>query len=438
MRARVSEIALGAGLFLFPILAAAECKITVTSDPAMPAANLLQNPGFEDGLKPWDAFGVTFNDGVISTEAHSGKHCYKLVGQRTVRKGIRQVRVGPQEFKPPVPAGTSITISAWCKAVGADPEGGGCDMTAAVTYSDGTGSYITAPQFPKSAHDWAKVTTVYVLEKDMKWIDLFHVALNYDQAGEAYFDDLVVAVGKLKLSYKVECPGIKSVRAYSEEQGLVQDSGVLAKDTRVYDGSLESSVLPDRFVVQVEDVAGNVYKERYPKNDEPGFLKLANGEIPVLDRFPREVLKAGASETYSVALPATPAGKTVVLQLKARAQWDTVAGCTTILQIKVNGKDVTTDNLMERKARFTLADGRDQATAQGSNSFTLYYSPDFFPIDPQSQYYPADMPNNDPYTFKFNVTKLVNEGKNTITILHAGGAGEASGMVVEDAKLVIR
>jgi hypothetical protein len=78
------------------------------------------------------------------------------------------------------------------------------------------------------------------------------------------------------------------------------------------------------------------------------------------------------------------------------------------------------------------------STSQGSNCFTLFYAPDFFPIDPQIQYYPADMPNNDPFTFKFNITKLVNEGKNTITILHVGGAGEASGMVVEDAKLLIR
>jgi hypothetical protein len=438
MRGRVSKIVIGAGLFLFPMLAAAECKVTVTSVPAMPVANLIQNPGFENGIKPWDAFAVTLKDGVISTEAHSGRHSYKLVGQKGVNKGIRQVHPGPQEFKPAIPAGTPITISAWCKTVGTDAEGGGCDLSGNVTYSDGTSSYITAPSFPKVPHDWARSTVVYVLNKDMKWIDQIYGGLYYDQAGEAYFDDIFMAVGKLKLSYKVECPGIRSVRVYSEEQGLLKDSGVLAKDTNAYDGSLESPVLLDRFVVQVEDVAGNVYRERYPKNDAPAFPKLAEGETPILDRFPCEILKAGASETYSVTMPEAPAGKTVVLQLKARAQSPTIAGCSAFLEIRVNGKDVTMDNLMERKARFTFADGRDQSASQGVNCFTLYYSPDFFPIDSQNPYFPTDLPQNDPYTFKFNVTKLVKDGKNAVTILHAGDAGKVGTIVVADAKLIVR
>ena len=430
--------AAGAALFLFPFLAAAECTITVTSDPAMPVANLVKNPGFERGSQPWDLFSLTLKDGVISTEAHSGRHSFKLVGQKGVNKGIRQGRLGPQEFKPPIPAGTPITISAWCKTVGTDPEGGACGLSATVTYSDGTDSYIAAPSFPKVAHDWAKVTTVQVLKKDMKWFDQVYGALYYDQTGEAYFDDIFAAIGKLKLSYKVACPGIKSVRLYSEEQGLLKDSGVLAKDTHVSEGSLESPILLDRFVVQVEDNAGNLYSERYPKNDEPAFPKIADGETRIFERFPRETLQAGALETYSVTLPAAPTGKTVSLQLMARGQSDNIAGCSAILQIQVNGKDVTIDSLMERKTRYTFADGRDNPTAQGNKVFYLYYSPDFFPIDSQNPYYPTDLPRNDPYTFKFNVTGLVKEGKNVITLQHAGTPGKVSAMVVEDAKLVIR
>ncbi|GEM_PF-2434930 len=430
-------LAASAALFLFPLLAAAECTITVTSDPAMPVANLVKNPGFEEGVTGWDQFSMTAADGVTDAEAHSGKFSFKLIGQKGVNKGIRQGRIGPQEFNPPIPAGTPITVSAWCKSVGMNPDGGACSLSGTISYVDGTDSYITTPVFPKVAHDWIKQTACYVPKKDVKWIDQLYGALYYDQAGQAWFDDLFMAVGKLKLAYKVACPNIKSVRLYSEERGLLKDSGLLAKGTNAAEGSIESPILLDHFIVQVEDADGNVYRERYPK-EEPAFAKAAEGETPLFDRFPREILAAGTTESYAATLPAIPAGKSVTLELKARADSENIAGCAPVLQMQLNGKDVTLDKLVERKARFTFADGRDNPVAQGIKVFYLYYAPNFFPIDPQNPYFPTDIPRNDPYTFKFNVTALAKEGKNLFTLQNAGVAGKGSAMIVEGAKLVIR
>lgn len=412
--------------------AAAQCQITITSDPPLPAENLLKNPGFEDGDQPWLRQDAADEDGVTEEEKHSGASSYKLVGKKGASKSFRQGRGGGNQLDPPVSAGTEITIRAWSKAVGPDFEGGGYGLSAQVSYADGTSGYIPAPVFNKAPHGWVKATARHALAKDLRWIDWIHGGCYYDQTGTAYFDDLFVGIGKAKLSYRVECPALKRVKLYSEDFGLLHDSGPRA-DTGRFEHSLAVS-LDDRFYVQVQDANGRTWGERYPKEDAPVFPPSKSGKINLFKRFPRETLKRSTEESYEVELPRMAAGKEVVLHLRARVDNPTVAGCAPALRLQINGQTVTIDHLLDRPNRFRFADGRDNPTAQGKDAFYVYYAPDCAGVADQDPYYPVDLPQNDPFSFRFDVGGLVKQGRNTVTIKNAHETAEKWGpLVVEDA-----
>jgi hypothetical protein len=394
----------------------------------------VKNPGFEDGETSWNKFACAEGDGITDKEKHSGKCSFKFIGKRGVNKGIHTQRVGPDEFKPPIPAGTPITISGWCKTAGTNFEGGDSCMSATVNYTDGTSSYIVAPTFPKVGHDWLKVTTVATCKKDVTLISLYG-GLYYDQDGEAYFDDLFVGIGKAKVTYKVECPNLKGVKLYSEEDGLIKDSGALSAGTAAYDGGTVEAKLFDRFCVEAVDAAGKMYREYYPKTEE--VAAVADGAIPIFTRFNREVIRCSKEETYTVILPKIAAGKQAVLSLKARTHFESIAGCCAMLQVLVNGKAIPGSAMIGKKERLTFADGRDCPIVQGASTFYLYYSPDCGPIARECSYYPVDIPNNDPYTFQFRVSDLVKEGENTITLRNCLPADtkDAPVMVAVDGKI---
>ena len=254
-----------------------------------------------------------------------------------------------------------------------------------VTYvGDTTGSYLIAPDFPKVEHDWMRVIATDTLKKDMDRIDWFYGALYYDQEGEAYFDDVYIALGTVKVTYKIAGPNLKSVKLYSEQKGLLNSSGPLAAGTAVCDGKAEVGPL-DRVCVEVADADGKITREFY----------------------------------------------------RARANYKSLAGCANDMQISVNGKPVTGDRLFGRKTRLTFASGQDCTVAAGT-TFYLYWSPDFGPISPENDYNPQDVPNNDPYLFRLKVNDLVHAGENTVTITNISQEGpNAATLVVGGARLLI-
>ena len=168
--------------------------------------------------------------------------------------------------------------------------------------------------------------------------------------------------------------------------------------------------------------------------EAPAVAAPAEKVINIFGADGRKEIAGGASEDVTVTLPAIPQGKTVLLVLKARAQNPDLGGCTGFLQIKVNGKVLTMDQVKERKARFTMAQGFDIPTVQGG-AFTLYYAPNFNPIPEDNGYYPVDLPWNDPFTFKLDLTKLVKEGKNVITFTNVANRSGAPKVIIQDAAL---
>ena len=425
------------GLLLVPAVAFGECTITMTSDPALPGENLVKNPGFEEGTKYWGGKHAEGSQGVTDEEVHSGTQSYKIVGDPETNKNFYQSYLGGRELETPIPAGTEIVISAWSKARDVNYEGGSYGTAVRVTYADDKLSYIPAPAWPKGRHDWLQVTKRVALKKDVKTILTLYGGCYYKQEGVAWFDDFFVGVGKSKLSVKVECPNIKRVKLYSLEQGLIKDSGDLPKGSGTHEFAEDVQLL-DVYLVEVTDHAGKTYRKHHPE-DAAVAGELPEGAIRVTRGLGQETIPNGLSDEIPVAVPADRLkGKRVVLQLKARGRSERVSGCNAMLGVLVNGAWLGKAHILERKNRFTFADGRDQSVMRGKG-FTVYYSPDFSPIPQENGYCPVTLPNMDGYTFKFDVTQFVKPGQNMITLKNMDRQTEIPRiLIVKDAQLMLK
>ena len=125
-------------------------------------------------------------------------------------------------------------------------------------------------------------------------------------------------------------------------------------------------------------------------------------------------------DSYEVRLQA-PNTEKVYLVVIARIDWHRLAGAADIMQIKVNGNTITGTQLINKGPTWTYADGRTfpYYNIHNTSSWAIFYSPDFTSNNiAQSGYRVIE---GNAYTYKFNVTGMVNRGQmNTVTIRHSG------------------
>jgi len=147
-----------------------------------PAPNLVKNPGFEDGAKPWSlpkGFEV-----VEGASSHSGGHGLRFTRQDVTLYDLASQRV---DFRP----GARYQFSAWVRTKGvAGPESG---ATICMEWSGAKGWIGGAyPEGRKGDADWFQVIGITPpIPKEATGVSVT-LYLRKGMTGEAWFDDVQV------------------------------------------------------------------------------------------------------------------------------------------------------------------------------------------------------------------------------------------------------
>lgn len=114
----------------------------------------------------------------------------------------------------------------------------------------------------------------------------------------------------------------------------------------------------------------------------------------------------GEETTVSLDAPAT---SEVYLTMTARADAKTLSGGRSFMRLKVNGRNVTAERLVNKKLNFTYGDGfKTSYWSTNMSAWYLFFSPDFVGYDNPKV---ADhILEGSAYVYKFDVSDLVNKG----------------------------
>ncbi len=116
----------------------------------------------------------------------------------------------------------------------------------------------------------------------------------------------------------------------------------------------------------------------------------------------------------------SPATSEVYLTMNARADAKTLSGGRSFMRIAVNGKNITSERLVNKNLNFTYGDGfKTSYWSQNMSAWYLFFSPDFVGYDNPKL---ADrILEGSAYEYKFNVGDLVNKGApNEVVIENIG------------------
>jgi hypothetical protein len=116
----------------------------------------------------------------------------------------------------------------------------------------------------------------------------------------------------------------------------------------------------------------------------------------------------------------SPATSEVYLTMTARADAKTLSGGRSFMRIMVNGKNITSERLVNKNLNFTYGDGfKTSYWSTNMSAWYLFFSPDFVGYDNPKL---ADhILEGSAYVYKFNVSDLVNKGApNEVVIENIG------------------
>ncbi|OHE79401.1 MAG: hypothetical protein A2107_09725 [Verrucomicrobia bacterium GWF2_62_7] len=189
--------------------------------------------------------------------------------------------------------------------------------------------------------------------------------------------------------------------------------------------------LPMRFEVAMSDTDGTEARQEKLMTSGTGkwairrgrlneaALAGADGKVPATLRttavFDTLSLKVGEKQTVQFTAARPPAGKEVVLSLKARMDNPRVGGfASAALQLTFNGTPLDGPRLVNKPLQAKAADGRTYSLVMG-RGFSAYYAPDFDAVE-KSSYAMAGVKACE---FELRVTDLVREGANELVIANA-------------------
>ena len=116
----------------------------------------------------------------------------------------------------------------------------------------------------------------------------------------------------------------------------------------------------------------------------------------------------------------SPATSEVYLTMTARADAKTLSGGRSFMRIVVNGKNITSERLVNKKLNFTYGDGfKTSYWSTNMSAWYLFFSPDFVGYDNPKL---ADhILEGSAYVYKFDVSDIVNKGApNEVVIENIG------------------
>ncbi len=386
----------------------AESVITVTSEPPLPLQNLIKDSSFEESNRNWNPCPQFAKNSEIAEDvAFSGKKSYKISG------GEKEKPYGLQKICLPesIPAGTPMYVGVASRIVGMDSELKRPAVSLCLDCADGKSNYVKTLSIPNEDHDWTWCELISVTAQPAKSISAY--LCFYNQKGTAFWDDVIVKIGSVKLNIDVNGQKIRKVRVFNSKTGLIFNSGIIAKEPEVFTKSLEVPGF-GVYYVEIEDVSGTITGIRYPENENSAVA--ISGSIPVFKRFKAEVLNKDQRENYAIELPELD-NKNVFLELSVRLNngGDAVTGYTSALSVVINNTSLSLANLFPPKNEFTMASGKS-GNYFSSGKFIVYYAPWEYALTTENPYCQVTKEDRNPFNYKFNITALVKPGKNIITL----------------------
>ncbi len=171
----------------------------------------------------------------------------------------------------------------------------------------------------------------------------------------------------------------------------------------------------------------------------PALLAGTDGVPPErADRLPlfEEVrLERGERKELTITAPAVPEGKQAVLFLKARLDTERVAGHTPALRLELNGEPLPGDLLLDKPLRVQARNGALYSMYAGER-LTTYYAPDFEKADHDLHY--GLLEGVKACEFQLNVTGLIREGENILSVENSASPNVERTLVAGDAALAFR
>lgn len=134
---------------------------------------------------------------------------------------------------------------------------------------------------------------------------------------------------------------------------------------------------------------------------------------PVAELFTEARLAPGEKTSYTIDIPPCPEGLRTVLSVRARQDFDQVAGYAPVLRVSVNGTPAGGDRMRNRPLRMK-ARGGDLYSMAAGDLLAVYYSPDFTSPDTHPHYGPVDPIQV--CLIELDVTDLVKAGANTVAL----------------------
>lgn len=251
--------------------------LEITSDPPLPAPNLIQNPGIEEGKdgQPdhwrWST-AVVENFVIVWADNGRAGRCLYLKAHSGIMSGYwnQSVRVEPR---------TEYVMTGWfrisggkilCYAHAKAPDGRGIDQRF---YASSNRNHFLVPVFLKpeymagmDAENWHPIRLPFTTIENMEWVA---VSLGmYFTAGEVWYDDISVFRATTDLSVKVNGNGQELSRVRVLAKGAQQpvfDSEALPAGTRTFERSIPAASTENHYVLEVTTSDGKVQLKSYPE-----------------------------------------------------------------------------------------------------------------------------------------------------------------------------
>lgn len=251
-------------------------QVQLSAQPPLPAPNLLQNPGMEQGAdgRPagwrWTTAAPENFETRWAGDGRTGK-CLSLRAHSGVMSGYwgQSVKVEPE---------TDYILTGWFRLTGgkilvyAHGKAPGGTTVDERFYAHSMRNHFLTPVFLKPEYmrgldpvSWHPIHLPFRTAKGQEWIAIS--AGMYFQAGEVSYDDLSAtrALTDLTLDIQAEEKCLQRVRVLAHgDAEPVFDSGALPGDTRRWHKTLPGVSTHKQYVAEVTTADGAVHRSFYP------------------------------------------------------------------------------------------------------------------------------------------------------------------------------
>ena len=292
--------------------------------------------------------------------------------------------------------------------------------------------------------DWQSVPCVW------RKGDNFRVQTAWRQ--EALFIALESKGMPEKVFINVTTPGIQTIYSFvldsvssplqaiqtsptnNHEPGIIVAADI-AEDSWILEAALPFSILGIASPTQGISFGLKISTTDNESEFQEAVLTGADGKQektpPVATVFDNCRLEPGVRSEFSLNAPPCPEELRAILSLRARLDFNKVAGYCPALRILVNGKPAGGERMLSRPLKLK-ARGGDLYSMAAGELLSTYYSPDFTSPDTDSHYGPVDPIHV--CLIELDVTDLIMEGSNTVTVEHAAPTNKRD-LVLADGSL---